>query len=167
MIPIESLLMVGIYDETNESKLIIANDIFNYECNILDIGDRIGHTGYIDFIQKNEVTDSVMRGVDKFGRKFLVANAEYVYENGSKVPLFFTFFQRYNDNDNLYHCCGHNGKLLFWTDGGSSTNQLKFLRDLLEKGLVYLNKDIVSKMRLTCNENFDDNYEVPFYVQIS
>ena len=33
----------------------LINKIYNYECPILNIGDRKGHTGYIDFIQEKEL----------------------------------------------------------------------------------------------------------------
>ena len=38
----------------------------------LNISNKIGLTEYIDFIKWNEVTESVMKGVDCFGRPFLV-----------------------------------------------------------------------------------------------
>ncbi len=161
--------------DKNESTDSILNDIFNYKCDKLDITGKFGFTGYIDFIKKSDVTKNIMKGIDDHGRNFIVVSAEFVDVDEKKTPLFFTFFQRYSDNEKLYHCCGHDGQLLFWTDGGSSPGQIKFLRDLLYNGRVYLNSQIISEMRLTCgdlkydkkyNQLPEDKIKWPQYVQI-
>ena len=36
-----------------------------------DLGGRMGHTDYIDFLTQDEVPKNVMKGLDRYGRKFL------------------------------------------------------------------------------------------------
>ena len=69
---------------------------------VLDIGSRYGQTGYIDFINIKEVTSPIMRGVDNWGRKFIVFK---LLIDGKLVLQ--TLFQRYKDNLYLWKGCGH------------------------------------------------------------
>ncbi|MBA3602432.1 MAG: hypothetical protein H0W50_02045 [Parachlamydiaceae bacterium] len=74
---------------------------------ILDIGNRTGSTGYIDFIKDKEMSAPIMRGKDCHGREFfsirarsnVVIKLEYL-NSGCQ-----TFFKRYTD-------------MASWTDGG-------------------------------------------------
>jgi hypothetical protein len=59
---------------------------------VLDIGDRIGDTGYIDFISPEEMSAPIMRGKDQFGREFFVVRATNT-KDGKKTC--YAFFQRY------------------------------------------------------------------------
>ena len=84
--------------------------------NILDLQDRKGITGYIDFINPTELNDyNVMSGFDYANRRFFVIKAEIEYSDKTKIKTFTTFFQRYSDNNLLWHTSGHYGKLLFDT----------------------------------------------------
>ena len=48
-------------------------ELYNLEgIPIQDIGRREGSTGYIDFLKWEEVTEPVMKGMDLFGRRFVV-----------------------------------------------------------------------------------------------
>ena len=58
----------------------------------LDIGNRCGGTGYIDFITMEEVTNSIMWGRDIYNRYFLVF--KLLIEG--KIVLQ-TLFERYSD----------------------------------------------------------------------
>ena len=72
----------------------LINQIYNYECAILHIGNRKGHTGYIDFIQEKELGEnSVMKGFDCIQRPFIIIKAELVLSNGATIPTISTFFQ--------------------------------------------------------------------------
>jgi hypothetical protein len=127
-------------------------------CPHLNIKDRKGATGYIDFIQENELGDqAVMKGVDCIGRPFIAVKTEFVLPNGRTVPAFSTFFQRYVDETFLWQCCGHDGELLMHTEGGMRPEQFDFLLQLLDEKVVDLDTnpaEIIQKIRL--NYNTDD-----------
>lgn len=61
----------------------------------LDIGNRTGTTGYIDFIRPDMMSAPVMRGKDAFGRRFFVIRAEH---KQSKDKGCQAFFERYTDS---------------------------------------------------------------------
>ena len=58
---------------------------------VLDIGNHTGATGYIDFLEPNDLRESVMRGTDAAGRPFISLKMRF---NASE-PFVITFFQRY------------------------------------------------------------------------
>jgi hypothetical protein len=84
---------------------------------ILDIGDQVGDTQYIDFITSDMMSHYIMRGVDKFGRPFLSVKVEQKFkisknsndtndeEEETDVikqktkSIVGTFFQRYSDGE--------------------------------------------------------------------
>ena len=139
----------------------LINQIYNYDCPILNIGDRKGHTGYIDFIQEKELgLNSVMKGMDCIQRPFIIIKAELVLSNGDTIPTISTFFQRYNDCKSLWQCCGHTGRLLMNTDGGMSEIQFEFLNQLLnvKEKVVDLELDSIKKLRL--QYDFNDEHLV-------
>lgn len=63
---------------------------------ILDIGSDQGMTGYIDFIQVSDMTEPIMKGLDKFKRPFLAILFKVKHEGEIKHAVA-TFFQRYSD----------------------------------------------------------------------
>lgn len=145
---------------TQEEK-DIRNDYLNKIKNLnlpnLDIGIKNGTTGYLDFINPNELgTNNIMKGWDSLARPFLVFKAEFEYPNGLKKKTFTTFFQRYSDNYLLWHCCGHYGVNLMFTEGGANTEQIKMLYELFSTGEYKINKDIIYDLRLNfrLNENW-------------
>ena len=68
--------------------------------NLAIMGDR-GHTGYIDFIQEERMTASVMRGLDVYHRPFM---AFRIVQDGRHGVL--TIFQRYTDISSFWVSCG-------------------------------------------------------------
>ena len=50
----------------------IMQSILKKDLPILDIGDRVGSTGYIDIIKNNEIIYPVMKGKDYINRPFIV-----------------------------------------------------------------------------------------------
>ncbi len=62
----------------------------------LDLGDRTGDTGYIDFIQPDEIT-TIAKGHDKFGRPFVTMTLLKTPEANELrgEPKVLTIFQRY------------------------------------------------------------------------
>jgi len=128
----------------------ILDEIFNKnDYPILDIGNRQGTTGYIDFIKPSELMNhSIMKGIDNMNRRFLVCKSETVV-NRRNVQMFTTFFQRYSNNPTLYHTAGNYTKYLFDTAGGCKLIQLKYLRDLLKNREIQLKYEDVEKLNVT------------------
>ena len=128
--------------EQRETNLKILSEIRYLQFSILDIGDRCGDTTYIDFIKSNEVSNDVMKGIDIFRRPFFVFKATIKYENGNSIKSFTTWFQRYTDNDLLWHTCGNDGFVLFDTSGGANIEQMIFIKKLFKNGEV-MGDDII------------------------
>jgi len=143
-------------------------NIMDYNCKILDVRERFGHTNYIDFIKQSEVTENIMKGIDDHERPFIVFKAEFVYNNNKNTKIikktfhtFTTFFQRYTDNKLLWHTCGHDGYLLFDSNGGANLVQLKMVEELLKNGYIDLTPDMdIYQLRLKIN------YENPYPIRI-
>lgn len=124
-------------------RINLIKNIMNTNCNILDISHKYGATSYIDFIEQSELQENVMKGRDDFGRPFIVFKAEIIYENSNlNKKTFTTFFQRYRDDQILWHTCGHDGPIIFDTIGGVNISQLKLLDELFKNGSVELSPDI-------------------------
>ena len=71
---------------------------------VYNIGNRIGATGYIDFIKPNDFPENcnLMYGVDIYNRNFLTYN--YKDEHGKDHVM--TLFQRYSDQPYFFvNCC--------------------------------------------------------------
>jgi len=123
-------------------------DFMNRNYNILDIGDRMGDTGYIDFISPNEVIYPVMSGIDCFKRPFIVVK---VYRND--IPCIQTFFKRYvDDNSSLWACASCCGAQAIFPSGGMTKETLKVVDDVISGeivdigyGIIRLRKDIIYK----------------------
>jgi hypothetical protein len=131
---------------------------------ILDIGNKNGVTDYLDFIKPEELkSNNIVKGRDISSRPFIVFKAEFEYPNGIKKKTFTTFFQRYSDNDLLWHSCGHYGINLMCTDGGASGEQIKMLYELLSSGEYKINREIIHEQRL----NFKINDDIIFYENLT
>jgi hypothetical protein len=105
----------------------IPTDVWN-GIPVLDIGERMGATNYIDFIDPVELGDNgIMRGVDIYGRAFLCIRVEVTCkeEDGHRRIhwVFQTFFQRYVPDTDLWMGAGHFITPLMNTSGGLSEEQ--------------------------------------------
>lgn len=141
--------------ERNDREKII-NSICKMDFYKLDIGDKIGSTGYLDFIKQSDLPNKVniATGTDYYGRKFFVFKARFYFENNEYFDTFSTFFQRYDDNNLLWHCCGHYGIYLLNTEGGTNNSQFKFIQELFENKKVLLNKELCLKTKLNFKKSF-------------
>lgn len=64
---------------------------------ILDLGNRTGDTGYLDFLRPNELTHSIMRGTDAGARPFICLKLNAPSDEGLPPhQTVITFFQRYS-----------------------------------------------------------------------
>ena len=124
---------------TLELKQRLISDILStQDIDVLDIGERVGATGYIDFIGIKEITAPLMRGIDIHYRPFFTICADIVYDDGTCIPTFTTIFQRYTDSTILWHTAGHYRKILV-TDGGMNAQQFGLFRLLIRFGFVDFN----------------------------
>ena len=125
----------------------IANEIYNIECPILNIEDRTGYTGYIDFIKPTEFNDAFVKGTDRYKRKFVVFRAKIVYDNNEVATTFTTLFQRYLGDETLWMTTNIY-TYLFDTSGGIDLHQLGFAFKLLTEKTVYLTEDMEKNFRI-------------------
>lgn len=102
---------------------------------ILDVGNRIGSTDYIDYIKLDEVTNSVMKGRDIFRRKFIVV--KFKVDNECYLQ---TFFQRYT-NGSMWMGCGHATINLIDTCGGMDKDQVSFINNVINNGSSVMKHD--------------------------
>ena len=61
----------------NDKKLIYVNDIMSKIYNMedlpfLDIGFRMGHTGYVDIIEENELKHPITKSKDDYNRPVII-----------------------------------------------------------------------------------------------
>ena len=131
------MLLLVIAAKMNQ-RTLLSNEILSIssENDILNIHNRVGITGYIDFININEINSPVMQGVDIYGRPFITVCAEIKYTDGTIIPTFTTIFKRYSDiSSTVWQSCVFYHRLME-TSGGMSIPQFIFLRDLLKNGNV-------------------------------
>jgi hypothetical protein len=105
----------------------------------LDIGDRMGSTDYIDFIKMDEVPHSIMCGLDKFKRYFLVMK---LIVDG-KIILQ-TLFQRFTNEVCNWRGCGHfspNGILLFGSGSNITVETINLILSLLKGETVIIKEE--------------------------
>lgn len=126
----------------------ITNEIYNISCPTFDIGNRVGNTGYIDFIDTTNFSEPFRKGSDKYDRKFISFRALIEYTNGERKETFMTLFQRYIEHDYLWMGAGRNVHL-FSTEGGATIHQLRLVFKLLKEGSVDITDDIYDNCRLT------------------
>lgn len=161
-----SLSQQQIQERTN-----IIDNINKLNFDILDIGDKNGSTGYLDFFQPSDLKDglSIMKGQDMAGRKFFVFKSIFEFEDGSIYENFTSFFQRYETDNLLWHCCGHYGRYIMNTDGGTSNEQFKFIFELLTNDYVELCKEKCLELRLNfyTPKGFETPEKYPIRVKIS
>ena len=133
----------------------------------IDIGSRTGSTDYIDFIKPEEVSHSLMRGVDVYGRNFLTIKAEIHDSKGTIWQVFETFFQRYNDCNNIWVGCGHYG-VNFMDTYSINKEQAKLLRDLVVNKSINLDPQLVEciNMPLYLENKLKNNDAVPVMIKI-
>jgi len=149
-----------IVPEVKDQMKQLANNIFEIGCPILDIGDREGPTGYIDFIKPQELgVENIMKGKDKYNRNFIVFKSIITQLNYKPMHFFTTFFERYNNEyDVMYHTAGHYGALLFETEGGTTISQMNILYELLKNGNVELTYDQIQENKFEISKSLKNNH---------
>lgn len=98
-----------------------------------NIGTRVGHTEYIDFLLPDELPYPIMQGYDIFKRKFIA----FKYIQNQKLRVF-TFFQRYLHNN-------------LWVIGGSKPNDMDPTLSIYLNTNIYLNFEQKIFIDIICN----------------
>lgn len=136
---------MGTVQSAPEIHVIMTSLTNDEKYPILDIGCRRGKTDYIDFIQSEEVTAPIMRGVDCHGRKFLVIRGHCkIGDTENITPMFGTYFQRYTDTNGVWVGGGvivpddHRNHDLLTTFGGMQLAQAQLLEKLCKEGYATL-----------------------------
>jgi len=144
-----------------QERTNIISNINKLNFNILDIGNKNSYTGYFDFFQPSDLNKglNIMKGQDIAGRFFFVFKSIFEFEDKSTFENFTCFFQRYEDNELLWHCCGHYGHYIMNTEGGTSNEQFKFIFELFTNNYIQLDKEKCDKLRL--NFNNSKEFEIP------
>ena len=157
----------SITSSSKQQMLLTLNTIFNSSYPELDLQDRV--SDYIDFINPDELKDNnVMGGIDSYERRFIVFKS-CITINNTRTNMFTTFFQRYNDNDILYHCANTSYRdLLFNTEGGATLKQIEFLLELLNNKVITLNYEQACYFKLNYNLNqFTDDEKNNLLINIT
>ena len=103
---------------------------------VLDIGRRIGHTEYIDFLKWDEVEYPVMKGIDVYKRHFIVVK---MIVNGNKIME--TYFQRQTNDVNFWMACGHATRGFLDTRGSELIKgQIELLKKVINGENVLIEK---------------------------
>ena len=118
----------------------------------LNVDNNEGYTGYIDFITLDKMLEPIMRGTDKYNRKFIA-----IKMNIDNKQVFQTFFQRYSYSEEMWMGAGHYGWHLIATEGGMNECQFKLIEDIIHDKIVKIeakhipnNKKFIDKY--VCNE---------------
>jgi hypothetical protein len=116
----------------------------------LELGNKRSYTEYIDFITLDDMTHSIMRGIDVYNRRFIVI--KMIINN---FHLMQTFFQRYTDSEGFWMGAGHHGGgHLIDTNGGMKDCQFKLIDDIINNKIV----KIEAKHKPCVSSLFEDNY---------
>jgi len=97
----------------------------------LYINDLFGKIGNIDFIKPNQLTASIMKGIDSINRRFIV-----IKMNIDNKHLFQTFFNVHSYCEGLWIGSGNHGIHLICTEGGMIDCQLKLIEDIINDKII-------------------------------
>ena len=116
-------------------------ELYNRQCiKYYNIGNRRGHTDYIDFLKWGEITEPVMKGIDICNRHFVVVKLK-IYDSKNKknkhinIKLMQTYFQRYT-NGILWMGCGYATESFLETCGGMNLHQLDLIEQIINNNSV-------------------------------
>ena len=141
----------------------IIRKIKTLEFPIMEIGNNLGSTGYLDFIQYEDLQlNKIMKGRDISNRPFYVFNAEIKYQGITLKKTLTTFFQRWNDCETIWHCCGKYPNYIMGTVGGANIYQIELLYNLFLTGEVKIDFENIENLKILYefdeikkNHNFD------------
>lgn len=105
-----------------------------------DLGGRMGHTDYIDFLTQEEVPKNVMKGTDRYGRKFLTIKIGGIdLDNNKFFRSSQVFFQRYTDTPHIASADFEG--MFIHTYGGATPPQYQLINDLVDGKVVKIKEE--------------------------
>lgn len=132
----------------------LYNNIFNMK--YINIGNRCGATGYIDFLRYNDFVDNesnVIGGYDKYNRFFMSILYDKIDLNkGILKNNITTIFQRYSDDMFFYVSCNNSLCDLYTSVNTINLKTLmvndyyELLFDLLGYGKIEINDNLVCQL---------------------
>ncbi len=133
---------------------------------ILDIGTKIGITGYLDFIKYTDVSAPVSIGHDMYNRPFIVIRAKITMADRTTELTMETFFQRYTYNSSIWQGCGPGDIPYFMsTEGGMNEEQHLFIEKLLLNGKVELDDSVLLNIKFGYNFSYK-NLSKPVFIEL-
>ena len=120
---------------------------------ILDLQNRMGSTGYLDFVRVEDMSHSIMKGTDAYGRPFVSLKIKEATEGETEHKCVGTFFQRYSDDEKswAYGTCYSSGNLLY--------NDSRIRPDAYEKVQYILSNLSQGKTITGFNRHYEDESE--------
>lgn len=92
----------------------------------LDLGKKRGATDYIDFIRADDMSHSLMVGVDCYRRPFLAIKLKVMSDDKKETEIVGTIFQRYSDQDHDWaYGTIDELNMLYWNSGLRSYDDVK------------------------------------------
>jgi len=105
-----------------------------------DLGRRMGHTDYIDFLTQDEVPKNVMKGKDRYRRNFLTMKIGGIdLDNNTFFRSGQVFFQRYTDAPHIASACFEG--TFIQTFGGATPPQYQLINDLVDGKVVKIEEE--------------------------
>jgi len=115
---------------------------YDYDVPILDLKGKMGSTDYIDFLSWDDVEFPVMKGVDRFNRKFFVIKMILINNvNSKKRKIIQVFFKRFTPPDHRGWQGASYGYSLISTSGGMDSHQVDLIDKLMRGKLVKITEE--------------------------
>lgn len=106
----------------------------------LDIKQREGYSGYIDFIDSSEFNSAIVQGVDCNNRPFVCLKIKCTLDDGNFIPCYQTFFQRYTNSYHLWMGTSNTSSLID-TIGGMTEFQKDLIYNLIQNKSVDISQE--------------------------
>ena len=124
-------------DSTDVYNIMIK--IFRNNIPFLDTKGRVGPTGYVDYINVDELTHPIMKSYDTYNRRIIVM--KFIIEDTIFIQ---TFFERYHNYEALWMSGvvgGGNHFNLIETYSGVTRHQARLLLDISLGNIVKIDAD--------------------------
>jgi len=116
--------------------------------NVFDLNERMGNTQYLDFLLPEEIPHNKVKGVDMFGRSFIILKVGiFDIKNSVFKKTGQVFFQRYAPTNLPHPAYFYNwqgayldGEFLN-TSAGISNEQIKLITNIVDNKLTLFKKE--------------------------
>lgn len=140
--------------------------IMNNEYPIFKISNKIIDVDYLHFLNIDDITSSVMKGIDKYKRLFFIIIAQIIKSDNEILDIFEIFFQKYIDNETIWDGYSPNGTYLLTIKECLTLKQIKFIKTLLNNGIIELSKDLMNDINVSDYIKKNNNISKLMYIEI-